>query len=95
MPAGDVRPRRSQAPVLGAGAIQEYREAGWRIDAGGVPGIGMVTGPCARCHRRDHVRYGPRGSPLCPDCRPPAPVIPIRPATTSTEETACDSPATT
>lgn len=68
IPSTHVRARHSQAPQLGAGALAEYRELGWLITSGG-PDMGMVTGPCARCRRRDHIRYGPRGSPLCPDCR--------------------------
>jgi hypothetical protein len=36
-------------------------------------------GPCVHCRARTRV-YGPRGNPLCADCRPPetgATVIPV------------------
>jgi len=67
MPAGLVRPRASQAPRLGAGAVLDYRERGWMITAFGRVSSGIVTGPCARC-RAVCVRYGPHGRPLCPNC---------------------------
>lgn len=56
------------ARALGAGAIEEYREAGWRITEHGRPDFGTVVGPCARC-REPTVVYGPHGHNLCPDCR--------------------------
>lgn len=70
MPAGMVRPRASQVPELGAGAVAEYRAAGWRISPHGRVGIGGALGPCGVC-RELCVRYGPTGGPLCPSCRPP------------------------
>ena len=33
------------------------------------------TGPCARCGATT-TRYGPDGSPLCADCRPPGHALP-------------------
>lgn len=53
---------------LGAGAVQLYREAGWRITEFGRPDPGVVTGPCGRC-RKPTLRYGPRGRATCLECR--------------------------
>lgn len=88
MPAGMVRPRASQVPPLGAGAVAQYRETGWRITEHGRPSLGTVVGPCARC-RDPTVRYGQTGHPLCPECRPktgPAP-LPRGGATSTSSQT--------
>jgi len=66
MPAGMVH--RSLAPRLGPDALAAYAAAGWTVRDGRV-GIDQTVGPCARC-RQPTVRYGPRGRPLCPTCRP-------------------------
>jgi hypothetical protein len=35
-----------------------------------------ATGPCSRCGATT-TRYGPHGSPLCADCRPPGHAVPL------------------
>lgn len=67
MPARQVRPRASQAPTLGAGAVMAYRETGWHFTAHGNLDTGGITGPCTRCDT-PCVRYGPAGRPLCNSC---------------------------
>lgn len=52
---------------LGAGAIESYREVGWRITEHGRPDAGTTTGPCGRCRHPAGV-YGPNGRNLCGDC---------------------------
>ena len=68
MHAGLVRPRASQAPRLGVGAVCDYRERGWTITPSGRVSPGIVTGLCVRC-RLVCIRYGPTGRPVCTDCR--------------------------
>lgn len=60
-------PRASQAPQLGAGATEEYRETGWRISEFGRVNSDTVAGPCATC-RALCWRYGAAGRPLCYSC---------------------------
>lgn len=58
----------SRVARLGAGAVQEYREAGWHITAGDRPDAGLHAGPCGRC-RAPCLRYGPAGQALCDNCQ--------------------------
>lgn len=71
MPAGRVRPKASQAPVMGAGAVADYRAQGWTVRDGRHGRIiardDDTTGPCALCGAAC-VRYGDQGGPLCPLC---------------------------
>lgn len=53
---------------LGAGAIEAYRECGWRFTEHGHLDDGSVSGPCSLCGKTTVV-YGKRGNPLCLECR--------------------------
>ena len=77
MPAGNVRPKVSQAPRLTdtdkSGAISQYERRGFRKGTEGNIGTGTDQGPCVRCQQR-HTRYGVNGRALCPACRGEVPV---------------------
>lgn len=74
MPAGMVRPRASQVPPLGAGAIADYVQSGWHRTEGGGVDTGQRIGPCGGC-QEPTVLYGPFGRPLCRTCDPARPAF--------------------
>ena len=48
--------------------VAEAQRRGWVITEHGRIGLGVTTGPCARC-RQPCRRYGTTGNPVCSECR--------------------------
>jgi|GEM_PF-1966911 len=69
MPAGNVRPRASQVPLLDPAALEAWTRRGWHLTEHGRLTTGTTDGPCVRCACRT-TRYGSEGHPFCTDCRP-------------------------
>lgn len=69
VPALPVLPA-DHAPLMAA--TRRTGTTGMTSPGADVPPVPAgATGPCVRCQRRHPHRYGPGGTPLCPDCRTP------------------------